>query len=439
MKFTIVITILDIDKQTLSLIDNIYSQTIDDLQIVLSIPNIFNKKEVEELKDHFKNIDNIEILELENDNINYGRNKAILRSNSEYIMFINSNEKISESNILKIIYNEMTSNQLDIITYDSIFISTYEGNNFEIDNIKSKKVLNTKNRFIENKIYSGEYLYKKLIEKHIFSDSLSLYSYRVEFLRKNNLMLDEDLVSSTLLFIVNSIIKCTNIKYFSYVCIEEHKYKSIFINGKFLKYNCIENTFIMVDKLLDLSIDFENLQLQPYIFRQIFNLLIGIFFRIKENLHYNYIDRIYDYLQKIKLLLNNKDIIDLDIRINMIIDSFQTYERFKSDIIKHQGKNCYNDIHSIQEILNYISKYKSIDEDSIKLLTSISDNSHYSKFKSGDILKNNILYGCRDIIDLETLKSNIKDFQNDIESIVNDKLVYYRYFESEFEEILRNI
>lgn len=441
MKFTVVITILDINEETFSLIDNTCLQSIDDLQVILSIPNIFNKKDVDKLKEYIKNINNIEILELGNDNINYGRNQSILKSNADYIMFINSNEKIKGNNVLEIIYNKMIYDDLDMITYDFTYIEKYEKDTSEIENIKSKEVLNTKKQFIENKSYEGKKFYKKLSQKELFIDSLFLYCYKVNFIKSNNIIFDESLVNNSLLFINDSLIKCKYISYLSNDFIQEHKYNSIFLNYNFLKYNCIDNGFEVVDKLIERIKDQEISDVRYSIVNQIYILLASFFGRIKANNQYTYIDKIYVYFKKLKKILNTEDMIDIEIKTDMFIDAFQTYERYKSDYVKHEGKNVYNDIYILQEIINYVSVYKNVDENNMQRLNHILNNNNYLKFKSVDILKQEIInfdLNCEDT-ELNIFICSINEVQKDIESIVNNKLTYYRYFEKEFDKLLENI
>lgn len=441
MKFTVVITILDINKDTFTLIDGVCKQTINHLQIILSMPKIFNKKEVDKLKEYIKNIKNVEVLELKDDNINCGRNQAILKSNSDYILFINSNEKIKESNVLEIIYNEMVSNDLDIITYDFTYIENYEKNTSEIDNIKSKEILNSKEQFIENKLFKGSEFYKKTVEKELYIDNLFLYCYKVDFIRSNNIIFDETLVNNSLLFIVDSLIKCRSINYLSDDFIQEHRYNSIFSNHKFLKYNGIDNGFKVVNKFIERIEKYDNEDIKYVLVNQIFMLLSSFFGRIKENNQYNHIDKIYDYFKNIKKFLDKEDMIDLEIKVDMFINAFQTYERYKSDYIKHEGKNIYNDIQNLQEIINYIDTNKNIDENNLNNLNFILYNRNYSKFKSTDILK----YKVKDIksqnkyIEFDIFIDNMHNLQVDIESIVNNKLTYYGYLRKQFDELLENI
>lgn len=444
MKFTVVITIININKDTFDLIDDVYNQNINGLHIILSIPNIFNKKDINELKKYIKSMDNIEVIELKDDNINHGRNEAIKRSKSKYITFINSNEKISRYDMLQNIYNEMTNDKLDIINYDFTTIQKYDQNTFDIDSVKSKEFLESKTRFLESKIYNGKDFYSKCIQKKIFLDYLFTYSYKLEFIRKYNITFDEKLVNSTMMFVLNCLFCCENIKYLPCYFIKDHRYNSMFINMKFIKYNCIENTFYVIEQLIDKAIKFENIYLQKHIFDQLVTLLESTFTRVKENSQYYYIDRIYKYLNTIKLYITKKDIkdiLDIEIKIDMIIDCFQTIERYRSYYFKYEGKNIYNDIYILQEIINNISICEYIDINNINILRKILNNCHYSKFKSTDILKsyfdkNNIK---ETNIDVYFLTNNMKELQKDIESIVNNKLIYYWYFEDKFSEVLKNI
>lgn len=438
MKFTVVVTIIDINEETFSLIDGLFSQSIDDFEVVLCIPNIFIKKDIDKLKNYTKNLKNISILEMKSDNINYGRNQAILKSNSEYITFINSNEKIKQSYFLEVVYNKMKKNDLEILTYDFTYIEKYEKNIFEMDNIKQKEINNSRERLLEEKLYKGSEFYNKLIKKELFFDYLFTYSYKIDFLKHNDLMFDERLGNNTLLFITKSLILCENLEYIAQHLMQEHRYNCILTNYNFLKYNWVGYIFNTIDELLKIISKYECIDIKISIINQIVTLLLSVLDRIKENKQYNYIDKVFEYLKDIKLLLTEEDYTEIEIKIDMIIDAFQTYERYKSDNIKHRGKNIYNDIYMIQEVINNINNSDDY-MNNIKILHDILKNSHYLKFKSVDILNRN-LKNINDMTsNIEEFKINLRNLQKDIESIAEEKFIYYGYFEDKFDKVLKTI
>ena len=439
MKFTVVVTIIDINEQTFSLLDNISSQSIDDFEVILCIPNIFIEKNIDKLKNYVKNLRNITFIELEDDNINYGRNQAILNSNSEYIIFINSNENIKKLNFLELMYNKMKKNNLEILTYDFTYIEKYEKDTSEIDDIKQKEINNSRKRLLEEKVYKGSEFYNKLIKKELFFDYLVTYSYKTDFLKDNNLIFDERLGNNTLLFITKSLILCENLEYIAQHLMQEHRYNCILTNYNFLKYNWVGYIFNVVDELLKIISKYECIDIKICIINQIITLLSSVLDRVKENKQYDYIDKIFEYLKNIKLLLDEEeDHTEIEIKIDMIIDVFQTYERYKSDNVKHRGKNIYNDIYIIQEVINNINNSDDY-INNIKILDNVFKNNHYLKFKSTDIL-NGYLENINDItLNIEEFKINLKNLQKDIESIAEEKFIYYGYFEDKFDEVLKSI
>lgn len=438
MKFTVVVTIININEQTFSLLDSISSQSIDDFEVILCIPNIFIEKNVDKLRSCIKNLKNITFLELQDDNVNFGRNQAILNSNSEYIIFINSNENVKKLNFLELVYSKMKKNNLEILTYDFTYIEKYEKDTSEIDDIKQKEINNSRKRLLEEKVYKGSEFYNKLIKKELFFDYLFTYSYKTDFLKDNNLIFDERLGNNTLLFITKSLILCENLEYIAQHLMQEHRYNCILTNYNFLKYNWVGYIFNTIDELLKIISKYERIDIKISIINQIVTLLLSVLDRIKENKQYNYIDKVFEYLKDIKLLLTEEDYTEIEIKIDMIIDAFQTYERYKSDNIKHRGKNIYNDIYMIQEVINNINNSDDY-MNNIKILHDILKNSHYLKFKSVDILNRN-LKNINDMTsNIEEFKINLRNLQKDIESIAEEKFIYYGYFEDKFDEVLKSI
>ena len=120
------------------------------------------------------------ILNKSNRGVSYSRNRGILRSKGKYIVFIDSDDLLSE-NFLSNVYQKLKNNKYDFLYIDSKNFKTDKINfNFINKQNKDKSFLKKITNFKNFKIHSWNYIIKSnIVKKKLFLNNLKFYEDQV--------------------------------------------------------------------------------------------------------------------------------------------------------------------------------------------------------------------------------------------------------------------
>lgn len=204
MKYSIIIPIYNTEKYLDECLKSIIKN--NNIEIMLIDDDSIDKS-YEICLQYSKKYDNIKVFHNDqHKGVSYCRNIGILNSESEYLIFIDSDDTIYENSINNVDKRINKNN-------DIYFLKNYKTNENKKEFIIDKNIslINTKDNYLET-ISS---LYK-------FPGSVHGKIFRKQFILENNILFDENLVvNEDIDFVINALLKSKNVKY---------------INEKFYKY-----------------------------------------------------------------------------------------------------------------------------------------------------------------------------------------------------------
>lgn len=177
MFFSIVIPFRDTIKNITNCLDSIKNQNFHDYEVYVIDDGsgvdlkkyIINKYKQTKL-----------IVNKSNRGVSYSRNRGILRSKGKYIVFIDSDDLLSEKFLLNI-YQKLKKNKYDFLYIDSKNFKSDKINfNFIEKQNKDKYFLKKITNFKNFKIHSWNYIIKsKIVKKKLFLNNLKFYEDQV--------------------------------------------------------------------------------------------------------------------------------------------------------------------------------------------------------------------------------------------------------------------
>lgn len=211
-KVSIVVPVYNVEKYLRECLDSLINQTLKEIEIICvddcSTDN--SSKIMEEYASRDSRIKNIHLKE--NGGLSNARNIAIPHITGEYVIFIDSDDML-ELNALEELYNLATSNNSDQILF--LFNPLNEGDYSDIAkhyNVEHPKPLS-------NKVFSGHYLFRRLLEEDKFLVSACCKFTRTKLIKDNNITFipkyihEDNYFTAKVLVIANRVI-AINKKYY---------------------------------------------------------------------------------------------------------------------------------------------------------------------------------------------------------------------------------
>lgn len=418
MKVSIVLNVLNIDKNLVECIESIRTQNLCEYELFICLFDSFDRNCIELVKNYMIGINYVTFIQ--GTNINNMKNDAIKLSKGEYIIFIDSNEKF-KSNILENIYKEAFSNDLDILTFDhtlSVEKRIFDEKRVELSQ-KEKDI--KRNRFLDNSnITTGINFCKTIVEKNLDFLDLSNYLYRNEFLKENNIFLKEFLYNNSESFILESIIKSSSIKYISEMVIS----RKIISKNKIIIEESVDSIIKNIDSIIKLNLKHNDC---GKIILNYVDKLIVKFYEYKNDL---YLVKIKGYLKNIicdiEDYLDEETKINFDIMINCLNLNLKKIA-FDSEINKNKH-NC---------IVNLTRLSCNIKQDTLynfsKQINELNKFKIFNKYKSYDDM---IKYITEKNIDM--LKQSLYELIDDLQFEIYPEMSEYNYMKQKFRDIFNN-
>ena len=113
-KISVIVPVYNVEKWLNKCIDGILVQSYNNLEIILVNDGSIDKSG--NICDNYSKKDNrIKVFHNKNKGLSYGRNFGVKNFNSKYVMFVDSDDFISDSNIIKKFINILERDKSDFI------------------------------------------------------------------------------------------------------------------------------------------------------------------------------------------------------------------------------------------------------------------------------------------------------------------------------------
>ena len=182
-KISVIVPVYNVEKWLNKCIDGILVQSYNNLEIILVNDGSIDKSG--NICDNYSKKDNrIKVFHNKNKGLSYSRNFGVKNFNSKYVMFVDSDDFISDSNIIEKFISILERDKCDFI-YTS-YCRFDDGNE---DKITEVLPINIDNEDIKGK--SGLEILARLIEKNSYHHAAYLKICRKNFLIDNKLFFKE--------------------------------------------------------------------------------------------------------------------------------------------------------------------------------------------------------------------------------------------------------
>ena len=203
VKISVIIPVYNVEKYLSKCLSSIINQTFKDIEIIC-INDGSTDSSLNILKSYAEKDNRIIIINKTNHVQGYSRNLGIKIAQSDYIIFVDSDDFILDASALEILYKDITLNELDVLIYS--YEKYYEKKNIVFNSLSKKKHL------VANKIYfSIEDKKDVFSKKSIGVPWNKLYS--TNFLQKNKILFNEDYIYEDVIFFYKVIILAQKIGY----------------------------------------------------------------------------------------------------------------------------------------------------------------------------------------------------------------------------------
>jgi len=327
--FSIVIPFRDTIKNITNCLDSIKNQNFHDYEVYL----IDDGSSVDLKKYIIKKYKKTKlIVNKSNRGVSYSRNKGILKSKGKYIVFIDSDDLLSE-NFLSNVYKKLKNNKYDFLYIDSKNSKTNKINfNFIDKQNKDKFFLKKITNFENFKIHSWNYIIRSnIVKKKLFLNNLKFYEdqvfisnillkkYKSAYLKNTHIIRNDEnpnsLGRSIGVDVINTSIFCLN--YFQSLKYKSKTAKDFIISRiNFYLKEILKNLFFLNDTQIE----------------KIKHTLIKILNQKKYKIHLE---------KKFKLIKNYKQRILNDNSKYAVIYCFGQLGRIVFNFVRHKYKKLY--------------------------------------------------------------------------------------------------
>lgn len=222
MKFSVIVPVYNVEKYLKKCIDSIVSQTYKDFELIIVDDGSTDGSEKIYLQ--YKNIPNVVIIKTKNQGSSKARWEGINCAKGEYVVFIDSDDFVSEK-LLEVI-NQNLDKETDLLQFS--YMSFVNENSIYYSEKTSKPIIYDKKEFLENVVKStivngkeAVLLWNKVYKREKIIENMNIFPH--SFL--------EDYIFNCEYYVsVNKYKKIDNILYF-YRCLPNSLSKRINPNG----------------------------------------------------------------------------------------------------------------------------------------------------------------------------------------------------------------
>lgn len=175
--FSIIIPVYNVEKYLRQCLDSVFRQSFSDYEVIC-IEDCSTDSSLAILKDYAAEHQMQILVNDKNRGLSYARNRGLEAAEGEYILFLDSDDYISEK-LLEILAEELQKEDYDFLTFDSKI--------FYDRDVKHKLAyeLTRKNQYPE--VYEGQELYIRQLRQGDYEPTVWQYCYSRQFLEENAL------------------------------------------------------------------------------------------------------------------------------------------------------------------------------------------------------------------------------------------------------------
>lgn len=203
MEISIIVPVYNVEKYLNQCLDSIVSQEFSYNFEVICVNDGSTDGSKLILEKYTKKYSNVKLVEQKNCGLSAARNTGFRNSIGKYIMFIDSDDYLENNNVISMLYNEVTENNLDFIIADFEYDYEDKNKNYRID----------RETTIKNCIMEGRELFDKGIKSNSIMSIVWNKLYSREFLDKNNLYFYEGILYEDMEFTPKAYYLAERVKY----------------------------------------------------------------------------------------------------------------------------------------------------------------------------------------------------------------------------------
>lgn len=235
-KVSVIIPVFNSEDLLGDCLDSIRNQSLSDIEIICiddgSSDGSFK------ILNHFQSIDNrFKIYQQENEGAGSARNKGILESNGEYILFVDSDDYI-EKETCEMLYEQANRLDCDLVLFNSMRHFPND-RNLNLIHFKKNKDIDYKIRvfdyeYFRDRIFDGEYgvIWNKF--------------YKTSFIKNNNISFPNHIIYNDVEFHVKTTLLAKKISYVDEIFYHYNRLGHSSLQTSFVKTN---NAFVFFDVL----------------------------------------------------------------------------------------------------------------------------------------------------------------------------------------------
>ena len=178
MKFSFLVPVYNGQNYIEKCIQSLLKQTYNEPYEIVIVDDGSKDDTSKILKEYKKKYPNIRVYHRENHGISSTRNYLVSKCNTEYFIFVDSDDYV-DKNLLKNIDKKITTNEIDIVKFQ---VTTVDTNGNEL--IKYED---------EDFILDGQAAFNHMVHKKNFFDVVWMYAFNRKFWEKNNFLFYEKL------------------------------------------------------------------------------------------------------------------------------------------------------------------------------------------------------------------------------------------------------
>ncbi|WP_434565300.1 glycosyltransferase [Thermoanaerobacterium thermosaccharolyticum] len=257
MDISIIIPVYNVEKYLKYCLDSVISQKFEGQYEIICVNDGSMDSSLEILKEYKKNNSKINVINQENRGLSAARNAGIRNAKGKYIMFVDSDDSLKNSDVLTLLYNEAEKENLDIVVAD-----------FEYDfDDKNKNYRKKRNECIKNKVMTGRDFYDLGIKTKSIMSVVWNKLYRRDFIIKNNLFFIEGILYEDMEFTPKAYYLAERVKYIDKVIYMYRQREGSIMSNK--NIDRINDYFIIADSINEFNKKFNSytlLQAELYIY-----------------------------------------------------------------------------------------------------------------------------------------------------------------------------
>lgn len=209
MDISIIVPVYNVEKYLKDCLDSLLEQDfIGEYEIIcINDGSIDNSLQI--LKEYEKTKKNIVVIDKINEGLSEARNTGMINAKGEYLMFLDSDDYLSNDKVLSLLFEEVKKGSLDFVVAD--FEYDYE------DKVKNHRQYRVEK--IKNMVMTGRQLYDIGIRTTSITSVVWNKLYKREFLYKNNLYFYKGIIHEDMEFTPKVYYLASRVKYIDEVIV----------------------------------------------------------------------------------------------------------------------------------------------------------------------------------------------------------------------------